>query len=262
MEIDLSGRKALVGGSSSGIGAAIAVELARCGASVVLMARNESKLQSVLANLDATKGQVHSYLITDFMDYDFHKSVLQDFFETNEIDILVNNTNGPAAGDVTTRGELDYQVAFNLLFQNAVIATNLALPFMKQNGFGRIINVGSMTIKEPQDSLVLSNTMRTALTSWSKSLSNAVAVDGITVNTILTGYFDTDRLNSLMQAQAEREGISFEEVKHSRVVSVPMKRLGEAKEYGYLVAFLASNFASFLTGAAIPLDGGIAKTLF
>ncbi len=119
-----------------------------------------------------------------------------------------------------------------------------------------------MTVKEPQDSLVLSNTMRTALVSWSKSLSNAVAPEGITVNSIMTGYFDTDRLNSLMTMQAEREGISFEVVKAKRIDSVPTKRLGDPKEYGYLACFLASEYASFLTGAAIPLDGGIAKTIF
>lgn len=262
MEINLSGRKALIGGSSSGIGEAIALELAKCGASVILMARNETKLKSVLEKLDSSKGQEHAYLLTDFTDYDSHKKILHDFFETHTVDILVNNTNGPAAGSVLTKEEEDYQLAFNLLFQNAVYATNLAIPAMIKNGFGRVINVSSMTVKEPQDSLVLSNTMRTALTSWAKSLSNSVAADGITVNSILTGYFDTDRLNSLMESQAEREGISVEEVKRRRIASVPMKRLGQPQEYGYLVSFLASNYSSFLTGAAIPLDGGIAKTLF
>jgi len=262
MEIQLNGKKALVGGSSSGIGAAIAIELAKCGASVVLMARNEDKLKGVLVQLDNSKGQLHSYIVTDFNDYAKHKAIIHSFFAENEIDILVNNTNGPVAGDVFVKGEEDYQLAFNLLFQSAVFTSTLALEAMRKNGFGRIINVSSMTVKEPQDTLVLSNTMRTALVSWSKSLSNAVAAEGITVNSILTGYFDTDRLNSLMNMQAEREGVSLEKIKAKREESVPMKRLGETKEYGYLVAFLASNYASFLTGAAIPLDGGIAKTLF
>jgi 3-oxoacyl-[acyl-carrier protein] reductase len=119
-----------------------------------------------------------------------------------------------------------------------------------------------MTVKEPQDSLVLSNTMRTALVSWSKSLANEVAKDNVTVNNVLTGYFETDRLISLMEGQAEKEGKTFEQVQDARVNSVPVKRLGKPEEYGYLVAFLASEYASFLTGASIPLDGGIAKTLF
>lgn len=262
MEIDLKGKRALVGGSSAGIGKAIAQELARCGASVVLMARNEGKMKETIRFLDTSKGQVHSYLVTDFNDYQQHKSTLRVFFETNDIDILVNNTNGPAAGDVLNKLESDYEEAFHLLFQNSVYTTNLALPSMRRKSFGRIINVSSMTVKEPQDNLVLSNTMRTALVSWSKSLANALAVDRITVNTILTGYFDTDRLNSLMQLQADTQGISFDAIKSNRIASVPMKRLGEPKEYGYLVSFLASEYASFLTGASIPLDGGIAKALF
>lgn len=262
MDIQLNGKKALVGGSSSGIGAAIAIELAKCGASIVLMARNEDKLKEVIALLDRSKGQEHHYLVTDFSNYESHKAIVHSFFETNTVDILVNNTNGPAAGDVTSKGEDDYLAAFNLLFQNAVFTSTLALPGMKDKGYGRIINVSSMTVKEPQDGLILSNTMRTALVSWSKSLSNAVASHGITVNSILTGYFDTDRLNSLMNIQADREGVSLEVIKTKRLESVPMKRLGEPKEYGYLASFLASEYASFLTGASIPLDGGIAKTIF
>lgn len=262
MEIKLDGKKALVGGSSSGIGKAVAMELALCGADVVLMARNEDKLKQVLAELDTTKGQKHTYLVTDFNDYDNHKSVLKTFFEANSVDILINNTNGPIAGDISTKEEADYQLAFNLLFQNAVFTSNLAIAAMKEKGYGRIINISSMTVKEPQDNLVLSNTMRTALVSWSKSLSNAVAASGITVNTILTGFFDTDRLNSLMSSQADKQGVALDTVRAQRIESVPMKRLGDPSEYGYLVSFLASTYASFLTGAAIPLDGGTAKTIF
>ncbi len=262
MKILLNGKKALVGGSSSGIGRAIAMELAACGASVTLMARSEEKVKAVLADLNTDSGQEHRYLITDFNDYESHKGNLKCYFENHTVDILVNNTNGPQAGDVLHKEEVDYQQAFDLLFQNAVFASRLALPHMQSQGFGRIINVSSMTVKEPQDSLVLSNTMRTALVSWSKSLSNAVAADGVTVNSILTGYFDTDRLNSLMENQAKSVGVDVGDIRKQRVSSVPVNRLGDPKEYGYLTAFLASDYASFLTGAAIPLDGGIAKTLF
>lgn len=262
MEIKLNGKRALVGGSSSGIGRAIAIELAKCGAEVVLMARSEDKLKLVLQELDNSHGQQHDYLLTDFSDYEGHKAHLKTFFDRQHIDILVNNTNGPKSGDIWTKEESDYQSAFELLFQTAVFTTGLALPHMRSQGYGRIINVSSMTVKEPQDSLVLSNTMRTALVSWSKSLSNAVAASGITVNSILTGYFDTDRLNSLMQTQAEVSGVDVRDVKQQRITSIPIKRLGEPSEYGYLTAFLASGYAAFLTGAAIPLDGGIAKTIF
>jgi 3-oxoacyl-[acyl-carrier protein] reductase len=212
--------------------------------------------------LDTSYGQQHGYIVTDFTDYGVHKKNIENFFAKHTVDILVNNTNGPAAGDVLSKSEHDYQKAFDLLFQNAVFTTNLALPYMKSQSFGRVINVSSMTVKEPQDNLILSNTMRTALVSWSKSLSNAVAANGITVNSIMTGYFETDRLTSLMQMQSESENIPFEQVRQQKMNAVPVNRLGEPKEYGYLVAFLASEYASYLTGATIPLDGGIAKALF
>ncbi|NGM61814.1 SDR family oxidoreductase [Sphingobacterium sp. SGG-5] len=262
MEIKLLGKKALVGGSSSGIGKAIALQLAKCGVEVTLMSRTEDRLKDTLLELDTSYGQNHGYLVTDFNNYPAHKKVITNFFAHHTVDILINNTNGPAAGDVQSKQEADYQQAFELLFQNAVYTTTLALPHMREQGFGRIINVSSMTVKEPQDNLVLSNTMRTALVSWGKSLSNAVAKDGITVNSVMTGYFETGRLTSLMNMQAESEGISFEQARQQKRNAVPIRRLGEPKEYGYLVAFLASEYASFLTGASIPLDGGIAKTLF
>lgn len=262
MLIDLSGKKALVGGGSDGIGKGIALQLAAEGAEVFLMARNEEKLQTVVAELDDAKGQQHGYVLTDFNDLDKHKAVLKDFFGKHHIDILLNNTNGPQPGNVLSKKETDYQVAFDLLFQNAVIASELALPHMRKQGFGRIINVSSLTVKEPQDNLVLSNSMRIALVSWSKSLSAAVAKDGITVNSIMTGYFDTERLHSLMEGQAKQQGIPLEDVKQQRLESIPSKRLGLPAEYGFLVTFLASDYASYLNGASIPLDGGLSKVVF
>lgn len=262
MEINLVGKNALVGGSTSGIGKAIAQQLASSGANITLVARDEDKLKSVLSSLDVSKNQSHQYIVTDYADLESYKKTISAYFLINHVDILVNNTQGPNAGTVVQKLEQDYLQAFNLLFQIAVFTTNLALVNMKEKGFGRIINVSSMTVKEPQDSLVLSNTMRTALVSWSKSLSNAVAKDNITVNSIMTGYFDTERLTTLMENQAKNEGVSFDEIKLKRIQSVPVQRLGDPKEYGYLVTFLASEYASFLTGASIPLDGGIAKTIF
>ncbi|MBD1430474.1 MULTISPECIES: SDR family oxidoreductase [Sphingobacterium] len=262
MKINLIGKKALVGGSTSGIGKAIAQQLAACGASVTLVARNEDKLQAVLASLDIAKSQSHQYIVTDYLDFEEYKATISEYFTSNSVDILVNNTQGPSPGTVTQKSEEDYLQAFNLLFQNAVLTTNLALEKMKENSFGRVINVSSMTVKEPQDTLVLSNTMRTALVSWSKSLSNSVAKDNITVNSVMTGYFETERLTSLMENQAKNEEVSFDEIRTKRIQSVPVQRLGDPKEYGYLVAFLASEYASYLSGASIPLDGGIAKTIF
>ncbi|TDS12257.1 SDR family oxidoreductase [Sphingobacterium paludis] len=256
MHISLIGKKVLVGGATAGIGKGIATVLASCGADVILMARNEDKLQAVVKELDTSEGQHHRYLLTDFNDYEAHKSTMKDFFAKEQVDILINNTNGPVAGNIFSKGEHDYQQAFDLLFQNAVWTTTLAIPHMRKQHFGRVINVSSMTVKEPSAELVLSNTMRTALASWSKSLASEVAKDNITVNTILTGFFDTDRLQSLMQMQADKRSVPFSDIKEARLSAIPMGRLGKAEEYGNLVAFLASDYSSFLTGTAIPLDGG------
>lgn len=226
------------------------------------MARNEEKLRQSCDELATSNGQQHRFIVTDFNRYNDHKRKLADLFAQTSIDILVNNTNGPMAGGVFAKGEADFQQAFELLFQNAVYTTQLAIPAMQKRGFGRVINVSSMTVKEPSETLVLSNTMRTALVSWSKSLASEVAPFGITVNSILTGFFDTDRLNSLMKLQAEARGVSLKEVREERISMIPIQRLGDPAEYGYLASFLASESAAFLTGTVIPLDGGASVGLF
>jgi len=261
MEINLSGKKALIGASSAGIGAGIARVLASCGASVTLASRNEEKLQTTCKNLDTSKGQVHQYIVVDYNDHEGYKQQIDHYFRINKVDILVNNSNGPRAGTIDQQNLTDYQHAFELLFQNHCYTTSCALPHMLANQYGRIINVSSSTVKEPVSNMVLSNTIRTALMSWSKSLADDVAKDGVTVNGILTGLFDTDRIQSLTKMDAQRLGISYEEALALRLKQVPAGRLGTPEEYGYLVAFICSDYANFLTGAHIPLDGGMLKGL-
>jgi 3-oxoacyl-[acyl-carrier protein] reductase len=256
MNIQLQDKFALVGGSTQGIGKAIAMQLAACGATVTVMARNEAKLKQVVTELPAYLGQKHQYLVADFANFAQFRKVITDFFRHNSIDILVNNTNGPAAGTALEKGPEDYQAAFDLLFQTVCHTTLEALPGMRKQRFGRIINVSSVSVKEPIQHLSLSNTIRTSLISWSKTLSREVAADHITVNNILTGYFDTERLNSLMQLQAQQKNIDFEMFKQQTADTVPMKRFGKPEEYGFLVAFLASDYASYITGTSIPIDGG------
>ena len=173
MNIKLNGRTALVGGASKGIGLGIAQSLADCGASVFLMARSEAKLAQAIATLSVSQGQKHDYLVTDFNDHGEHRQRVESFFDRHRIDILVNNSQGPEAGDVLEKSTSDYQSAFDLLFQNHILTANLALKHMQEQQWGRIINVSSLTTKQPQDHLVLSNTMRLALISWAKSLSKA-----------------------------------------------------------------------------------------
>ena len=261
MKIVLDGKKALVGGSSGGIGKAIAQQLASSGASVTLMARNEDKLKSVLESLSTSEGQSHQYLVVDFSDYEAYKKVISEFFKSNSVDILVNNTQGPSAGNALEKNVEDYQNAFDLLFKTVVLTTELALPHMLQEQWGRVINVASISVKEPLSYLALSNSIRASLVTWAKSLATDVGDKQITVNSILTGYFDTERIAQLNAKKAEQLGISEGEVLADMKSKVPLKRIGDPKEYGYLVAFLASDNAAFITGTQIPIDGGLLKSL-
>lgn len=261
MKISLKNKKALVGGSSGGIGKAIAQQLATCGASVTLMARNEDKLKAALESLATSEGQSHQYLVVDFSDYEGYKKSISTYFESNSVDILVNNTQGPSAGNALEKNVDDYQNAFDLLFKTVVFTTELALPKMIQNQWGRVINVASISVKEPLSYLALSNSIRASLVTWAKSLATDVGEKQITVNSILTGYFDTERIAQLNSKKAEQLGISEEEVLADMKSKVPLKRIGDPKEYGYLVAFLASDNAAFITGTQIPIDGGLLKSL-
>lgn len=261
MEICLKSKKALVGGSSGGIGKAIAEQLAASGASVTLMARNEDTLKSVLGGLDTSKGQSHQYLIVDFSDYEGYKKRISKYFASNTVDILVNNTQGPSAGNTLEKKVEDYQDAFNLLFKTVVFTTELALSKMIKNRWGRVINVASVSVKEPLSYLALSNSIRASLVTWAKSLATDVGDKQITVNSILTGYFDTERITQLNAKKAKQLGIPEREVLREMKSKVPLKRIGDPKEYGYLVAFLASEKAAFITGTQIPIDGGLLKSL-
>lgn len=261
MKINLEGKKALVGASTQGLGKAIALQLASCGASVTLMARNEEKLKTTIAELDTNFNQKHQYIVVDFYDFKDFELKTSAYFKQNIVDILVNNTNGPEAGGVFEKNTNDYQKAFDLLFKTTCHLTLLAVENMKKNKYGRIINTASLTVKEPLPNLVLSNTIRAAVAIWAKTLAKEVAPFGITVNTILTGLFDTERIQQLNKIQANAKGISLEENLKLMTQEIPAGRLGKPDEFGYLVAFLASNYASYITGTNISIDGGLIKSL-
>jgi len=261
MIISLKGKNALVGGSSRGIGKAIAQQLAESGANVTLMARNEERLKAIISDLPTSNEQKHDYLIVDFNDFEGFKKTISGFFKTHQIEILVNNTHGPKAGGATDMNIPDYQEAFDVLFKSVVFTTQLALPQMIKNQWGRIINVASISVKEPLPYLALSNSIRAAMVTWAKTLATDVAHHQITVNSILTGYFDTERIKDLNSVKAEQMGISIDDVRNNMEQQVPMKRIGDPKEFGFLVAFLASEQASYITGTQIPIDGGLLKSL-
>lgn len=261
MYIQLFSKNALVGGATQGIGAGIAIELAKCGANVTVMARNEAKLKDFTTALPMVNpDQKHQYLVADFSDFESYKQIITTYFNTHSIDILVNNTNGPEPGLAVDKNVADYQKAFDLLFKTVCETTLLALPHMIAQKSGRIINVSSLSVKEPIGSLALSNSIRSAVMAWAKTLSNEVAQHNITVNNVLTGYFDTARIQSLISHDAQKAGLPEDEIKQTRENKIPMKRFGKPEEYGHLVAFLASEYASYLTGANIPLDGGLNNT--
>lgn len=261
MVIDLKGKKALVGGSSRGIGRGIARQLALSGASVTIMARSKQKLKDLVSDLPISDGQKHQYLVVDFSNFETFKQVISGYFNENSIDILVNNTQGPDAGGALEKKVNDYQIAFDVLFKSVVFTTELALKNMQRNQWGRIINVASISVKEPLNYLVLSNTVRAAVVTWAKSLSIDVAKDGITVNNVLTGYFDTERIAQLNAKKAEKMGVTEAEVLQAMEGNVPAKRIGQPEEYGYLVTFLASDKAAYINGVNLPIDGGLLKSL-
>ena len=262
MEVSLKGKNALVGGSSRGIGLAVARQLAKSGASVTLMARREEKLREITASLDIIfPSQKHQYLVVDFSDFKTYQKTIDAYFTSNSVDILVNNTQGPKAGTPAEKEVSEYQEAFDHLFKSVIYATQLALKHMKEKKWGRIINVTSVSVKEPLSYLVLSNTIRAAVVAWAKSLATEVGPDQITVNNILTGYFDTERLKELNQKKAEQQKIELSQVRRHMESNVPLRRLGKTEEYGYLVAFLASDQAAYITGSNIPIDGGLLRSL-
>lgn len=261
MQISLQGKRALIGGSSAGIGKAIAEQLAESGASVTIMSHSVNKLQKIIAELPINLGQQHQLLVVNFNDFRGFQEIMTHYFKNNEVDILVNNTQGPAAGNALEKKVSDYQEAFDLLFKTVVFTTELALKGMQKNKWGRIINVASVSVKEPLSYLALSNSIRAAVVTWAKSLASDVGKDHITVNNVLTGYFDTDRIAQLNAKKAAQLGIEESEVLRDMEAKVAVKRIGDPKEYGYLATFLASDHAAYITGTNIPIDGGLLKSL-
>ncbi|WP_292010823.1 SDR family oxidoreductase [Chryseobacterium sp.] len=260
MKINLISKNALVGAATQGIGAAVATELAQCGANVTVIARNEAKLMNFISLLPViAEGQNHQYIVADYSDFENYKSIISEYFKNHTVDILVNNTNGPATGLALEKETEAYQSAFDLLFKTTCETSLLALPHMIKQKYGRIINVSSLSVKEPIANLVLSNSIRSAVVAWSKTLSNEVAQHNITINNVLTGFFDTERIKQMIENEAQGSNTSPADIKQARENKIPMKRLGKPEEYAYLVAFLASEYASYLTGASIPLDGGLSN---
>ena len=259
MELSLKNKNAIVCGSTQGIGEASAIELAKLGANITLIARNESKLLDVLNELDKSQGQTHSFICIDFSDSEKLKEEVKLLKGTYHV--LVNNTGGPAAGPITDANTNAFEEAFRMHLINNQILVQQVIKGMKDAGFGRIINIISTSVKAPIAGLGVSNTIRAAVASWAKTLSIELGAYGITVNNVLPGFTNTNRLKSLIAKKAEVQGKSEEEIASAMKSSVPASRFGQANEVANAVAFLCSPAASYINGINLPVDGGRTASL-
>jgi 3-oxoacyl-[acyl-carrier protein] reductase len=255
LPLSLSGKTALVSGSTQGIGLAAAQALASLGARCILLARNETSLQEALATLTPAS-QPHGYLVADFSNPENVQSVVSAFVAQNPIHILVNNTGGPPAGAIVEAKPEAFLAAFNQhLICNQMLAS-VVLDSMKKEGYGRIINVVSTSVKIPLKGLGVSNTIRGAVASWAKTWANETASFGITVNNVLPGATSTGRLSSIINNKASKANLSLDAVEEEMLAEIPAKRFGKPEEIAYLISFLASPAAAYITGTSIPVDGG------
>lgn len=262
MNLDLKNKRALVGGSTQGIGKAIAMELAVLGANVTLLARNENSLKQVKSELPNNGNQLHSYLCVDYNNVQQLKELTESFIQrSGPINILVNNTGGPPAGPIVDAKTEEFINAFqNHLICNHILTT-ACLEGMKHSGYGRIVNIISTSVKQPLPNLGVSNTIRAAVGNWAKTMANELGKYGITVNNVLPGATSTQRLSSILENKALKTNTNTEEVKKEMFHEIPMGRFAEAAEVANAVAFLVSPAASYINGINLPVDGGRTSNL-
>ena len=259
MNLSLRNKKAVVCGSTQGIGKAIAEELSRQGVNLTLIARDKEALENVVKKLDTSLGQSHDYLCVDFSDDNFENKI-SDLSSLN-IDILINNTGGPASGPITDANPDDFLLAFKMHLLNNQLLIKKVIDNMKKNSFGRIINIISTSVKAPIPALGVSNTIRAAVANWAKTLSLELGPYGITVNNVLPGFTSTNRLKSLIKKKSTILGKSISEVESEMKNTVPLKRFGDASEVANAVVFLSSPAASYINGINLPVDGGRTASL-
>lgn len=262
MDLGLRGKVALVAAASRGLGRAVAFELAREGANVVLCARGQQALDATRDDIVAQTGaDVHAVAadLTDAEQITRVARIAQERF--GRVDILVTNNGGPPAGPFESHPWDRWEQAVQLTLRSAVELTRAVLPGMRERKWGRIIHITSIAVKQPVDNLILSNSVRSAVTGFARTLANEVATDGITVNCLLPGYTRTERVEELADATAQRDGLRRQDVLARFEREIPMHRLGEVEEFGAVAAFLASERASYVTGQSIAVDGGWIRSL-
>lgn len=262
MDLGLRGRVALVTGSSRGLGRAVAEELAREGCALVICSRTAESIEAAAQEISGATGADVLAVAADLTnppDIERLLRAARDRF--GRIDVLVTNTGGPPAGPFESHSPEAWQQAVAQLLESVVNLVRGALPQMKQRQWGRIVNITSIAVKQPVDGLILSNAVRAAVTGFARTLANEVAPFGVTVNNVMPGYTRTERLVQLAEHNAQASGTSVEDAYMAWERQIPMQRLGEPEELAALVAFLASQRASYITGTSIPVDGGWIRSL-
>ncbi|MCO6177628.1 SDR family oxidoreductase [Ciceribacter sp. RN22] len=261
MDLGISGKRALVLASSRGLGLGIARALAAEGAHVLLCGRSADRLAANVAAIEAEGGKA-DYVAADLTDASFVSAMVEAVAaKLGGIDILVNNTGGPTPGTAEEMTPEKLDGFFQSMVVRVIALTNALLPQMKAQGFGRILTVASSGVFEPIPNLALSNTLRSALVGWNKTLATEVASFGITANMLLPGRIHTDRIDELDGANAARSGRSVEEVRAASVKTIPAGRLGRVEEFAAAAAFLCSVPASYVTGTMLRVDGGAARSI-
>ena len=260
MDLKLNNKNALVCGSTQGIGKATAIALANEGVNVTLVARDREKLKAVLA--ERPQQRKHTYIVADFSNpRDLQEQVIKFIEKEHGFHILINNTGGPRSGEILTASLDEFEKAFIMHLKCNHVLAQATIPFMKEAGFGRIVNVISTSVKEPIPGLGVSNTIRGAVGNWSKTLAGEVAEFGITVNNVLPGFTETERLSEIIRIKATKSETGIEEMAEEMKHYTPAKRFAQPEELANVITFLASEAASYVNGINVPVDGGRTKSL-
>ena len=255
MNFNLIGKRALLCGSTDGIGKASAILMAELGAEVILLARNKDKLKNTLNNLSSNKGQKHSTICADFNNPEKLNEIVNNELD-KPVHILLNNSGGPHGGILLDSKIDEFREGFERLLISNQILVKSVFEGMKDLGYGRIINIISISVNNVISGLGVSNTIRGAVAQWAKTLALEIGQYGITVNNVLPGYTNTSRLQELAEAKSKASGLSVEEIRSTWAKSCASKRIGEPEEIANAVAFLASDASSFINGIDITVDGG------
>ena len=265
MNLNLKNKNAIVCASSQGLGKAAAIDLAKEGVNLAICSRDQEKIDKAKEEI-LQKTDHNIKVIALKADLDSLEDI-QIFLQEVEqslgaVDILVNNTGGPPPSTFEQISDEDWQNAFNSTMMSAIRLSRALIPNMKKNEWGRIINISSVSVKTPVNGLFLSNSLRMGVLGWAKALADELATHGITVNTVCPGYTRTERVEAILESQSSSSGLSKEEIEKTIADNIPMKRVGEAEDLAGLITFLASEKANYMTGLAVQVDGGSARTFY